>query len=154
MNDNLEEQTDAERLQELKAELSRHFGKLSRWKALCQERDITSVEEQIRLAGEVLKTSSTGTNAEWLTYHLRLKGGKSFDVDEMLAENGPASGKDGAPGFPFMTASSCQTFGRASLRELIAWPLIAILILLSMEAQIQTRSRRMSRDRAMTCQHS
>ena len=81
----------------MKAELFRHFGKFTRWKALCQERDVTTVEGQIRLAEEVLAAPSTGTNAEWLTYHLRLKGGKSFDVDEMLAGRSiTAPGKDGA----------------------------------------------------------
>ena len=74
-----------ERLEELKAELFKHFGKLTRWKALCLEREVTTVEEQIRLAEEVLAASSTGTVAEWYSYHLRLQGRKSFDVDEYLA---------------------------------------------------------------------
>jgi hypothetical protein len=95
MSDDLEEK-DGDRLQEVKAELSRHFGKFTRWRALCQERDVTTVEDQIRLAEEVLAAPSTGTNAEWLTHHLRLKGGTSFDVDEMLAGVDPAPGKDGA----------------------------------------------------------
>ena len=55
-----------------------------------------TVEGQILLAEEVLAAPSTGTVAEWLTYHLRLQGGKSFDVDEMLAGGGPAPRKDGA----------------------------------------------------------
>jgi hypothetical protein len=96
MSDDLEQKTDAERLQELKAELSRHFGRFTRWKAMCQERDVTTVEKQIRLAEEVLAAPSTGTNAEWLTHHLRLQGGKSFDVDEMLARGGAAPSKDEA----------------------------------------------------------
>lgn len=96
MSDDLEQKTDAERLQELKTELFRHFGKLTHWRAMCQERNVTTVDEQIRLAEEVLAAPSTGTNAEWLTHHLRLKGSQSFDVDEMLAGNGPAPGKDGA----------------------------------------------------------
>ena len=88
--------SDADRLDELKAELFRYFGKFTRWKALCVEQDVTTVEVQIRLAEEVLAAPSTGTNAEWLTNHLRLRGGKSFDVDEMLAKAEPAPGKDGA----------------------------------------------------------
>lgn len=96
MSDEMDQQSDADRLDELKAELSRHFGKFTRWRVLCQERDVTTVEGQIRLAEEILAAPSTGTNAEWLTYHLRLQGGKSFDVDEMLAGDGPAPGKDGA----------------------------------------------------------
>lgn len=94
MSDDLGQRSDAERLDELKAELSRHFGKLTRWRALCVEWDVTNVEGQIRLAEEVLAAPSTGTNAEWLTHHLRLKGGKSFDVDEMLAGVDPAPSKD------------------------------------------------------------
>ncbi len=96
MSDELDQRSAADRLDELKAELFKHFGKYTRWRALCQERDITTVEEQIRLAEEVLAAPPTGTNAEWLTYHLRLKGGKSFNVDEMLAESDHASGKDEA----------------------------------------------------------
>lgn len=96
MNDNLGKQKDADRLDELKAELAKRFGKLTQWKALCVERDVTIIEGQIRLAEEVLAAPSTGTNAEWLTHHLRLQGGKSFDVDEMLARSDAASGKDGA----------------------------------------------------------
>jgi hypothetical protein len=95
MSDDLGQKTDAERLQELKAELSRHFGKFTRWKVLCQDRDATNVEDQIRLAEEVLAAPSTGTVAEWLTHHVRLQGGKSFDVDEMLARSDAAPGKDG-----------------------------------------------------------
>jgi len=94
MSDDLERKTDAERLQELKAELSRRFGRFTRWKAMCQERDVTNVEGQIRLAEEVLAAPSTGTNAEWLTHHLRMRGGQSFDVDEMLAGGDTAPRKD------------------------------------------------------------
>ena len=96
MSNDLDQRPDDDRLNELKADLCRRFGKFTRWKALCQERDVTTDEEKIRLAEEVLEAPSTGTNAEWLTYHLRLKGGKSFDVDEMLAGNEPSARKDGA----------------------------------------------------------
>ena len=95
MSDDLEKK-DAGRLDELKAELSGHFGRFTRWRALCQGRGVSTVEEQIRLAEEVLAAPSTGTNAEWLTHHLRLKGSQSFDVDEMLAGADPAPGKDEA----------------------------------------------------------
>ncbi len=95
MSDELNQGSDADRLEALKDELFKHFGKLTRWRALCVERDVTNVEGQSRLAEEVLKAPSTGTNAEWLTHHLRLQGGKSFDVDEMLA-GGASAGKDGA----------------------------------------------------------
>ena len=96
MSDDVDRRSDDERLVELKAELSQHFGKFTRWKVLCVERDVKIVEDQIRLAEEVLAAPSTSTNAEWLTYHLRLKDGKSFDVDEMLAGVDPFPGKDGA----------------------------------------------------------
>lgn len=96
MSDEQVQKTDDERLKELKVELSKHYGKLTRWRAACQEQTINSLEDQIRLAEEVLAAPTTGTNAEWLTHHLRLKGGKSFDVDEMLARSDAASGKDGA----------------------------------------------------------
>ena len=94
MSDDLDQRPDADRLEELKVELSRHFGKFTRWKLLCVERGAEMVDAQIHLADEVLEFPSTGTNAEWLTYHLRLKGGKSFDVDEMLAGNDPAVSKE------------------------------------------------------------
>ncbi|MCA1693885.1 MAG: hypothetical protein LC749_03675 [Actinobacteria bacterium] len=96
MSGNLDQTSDAGRLEALKAELSRHFGRYTRWKAMCVEQGVTAVEGEIRLAEEVLAAPSTGTNAEWLTHHLRLKGGNSFDVDEMLAGVDPAPGKDGA----------------------------------------------------------
>ena len=95
MINELDQGSDAERLQSLKVELSRHFGKFTRWKALCFERAAEMVDVQIRLAEEVLTAPSSGTVAEWYSHHLRLQGGKSFDVDEMLA-GGAAPGKDGA----------------------------------------------------------
>jgi hypothetical protein len=96
MSDEQVKRSDADRLDELRAELSLHFGKFTRWRAQCVEGDVTTVEGQIRQAEEVLAAPSTGTVAEWLTHHLRLKGGKSFDVDEMLAGGGLAPSKDGS----------------------------------------------------------
>lgn len=96
MSGEQDQRSDADRLNELKVELFKHFGKFTRWKALCVERDVTTVEGQIRLAEEILTAPSTGTVAEWLTHHLRLKGSQSFDVDEMLAGNGTAGRKDGS----------------------------------------------------------
>jgi hypothetical protein len=102
-----------ERLEGLKAELFKRFGKLTRWKALCLERDASTDEDKIRLAEEVLAAYSTGTVAEWYSYHLRLQGKKSFNIDEYLAgravgdgtstvgttsdeSGGPDHGRDGA----------------------------------------------------------
>jgi hypothetical protein len=73
------------RLEELLAELGKHFGKLTRWRALCQERDTTTDEGKIRLAEEVLSAYSTGTVAEWHSFHLRLQGKKIINVDDFLA---------------------------------------------------------------------
>ena len=56
----------SDRLRELRSKLFEHFGKITRWKVLCQERDATTDEEKIRLAEEVLRTPSTGTVAEWV----------------------------------------------------------------------------------------
>ena len=73
-----------ERLDGLLTELVKHFGKLTRWRALCLEREVTTDEEKIRLAEEVL-ANSTGTVAEWYSYHLRLQGRKPFNIDDLLA---------------------------------------------------------------------
>jgi hypothetical protein len=74
-----------QRLDDLLTELGKHFGKLTRWKALGQERDASTDEDKIRLAEEVLAAYSTGTVAEWYRYHLRLQGRKSVNIDEYLA---------------------------------------------------------------------
>src|SRR4051794_21373496 len=47
------DQLPSERLKELRSELFEHFGKITRWKVLCQERDATTDEEKILLAEEV-----------------------------------------------------------------------------------------------------
>jgi hypothetical protein len=67
------DQQSSERLKELRSELFKHFGKITRWKVLCQERDATTDEEKIRIAEEVFNTPSTGTVAEWWGSHLRLQ---------------------------------------------------------------------------------
>jgi hypothetical protein len=45
MSDGQDQRSDVDRLDELKAQLSKSFGRLTKWKALCQERDVTTVEE-------------------------------------------------------------------------------------------------------------
>ena len=82
-----------ERLEDLLTELGKHFGKLTRWRALCQERGVTTDEDKIRLAEEVLAAYSTGTVAEWHSYHLRLQGRKPLNIDDLLA--GRAAGDQG-----------------------------------------------------------
>ena len=75
----------SERLERLKAQLFEHFGKLTRWKAICVERDARTDEDKIRLAEEVLAAPSTGTVAEWYGHHLRLQGKETFNLDDYLA---------------------------------------------------------------------
>jgi hypothetical protein len=72
-------------LDDLLNELGKHFGKLTRWKALCQEREITTDEKKIELAEEVLAAYSTGTVSEWYSYHLRLQGRKPLNIDDLLS---------------------------------------------------------------------
>lgn len=73
------------KLDDLLTELGKHFGKLTRWRALCQEQGVTTDEDKIRLAEEVLVAYSTGTVAEWQSYHLRLQGKKPLNIDDVLA---------------------------------------------------------------------
>ena len=66
-------QPSNERLNELRTELFKVVGKVTRWKVLCQEQSAMTDEEKIRLAEEVLRTPSTGTVSEWWGSYLRLK---------------------------------------------------------------------------------
>jgi hypothetical protein len=84
-NKRVDNSGSGKRLEELKNELFTRFGKLTRWKALCLEQDATTDEKKIRLAEEVLASSSTGTVAEWRGYDLRLQGKKSFNIDDYLS---------------------------------------------------------------------
>lgn len=86
----------SERLERLKAELFKHFGKLTRWEVLCVERGAKTDEEKIRLAEEVLASPCTGTVSEWYGHHLRLQGKESFNLDDYLA--GRRSSTDGGSG--------------------------------------------------------
>ena len=70
-----------ERLEEVRTELLRQFGKITLWKVLCRERDAVTDEDKIRLAEEVLKTPTTGTVAEWWGSHLRLSRDRSPEAD-------------------------------------------------------------------------
>lgn len=74
-----------DRLDDLLTELGKHFGKLTRWRALCQERGVTTDEHKILLAEEVLAAYSTGTVAEWQSYQLRLQGKKPLNIDDVMA---------------------------------------------------------------------
>jgi hypothetical protein len=74
------------RLQQLLFELGKHFGKTTRWKALCKERKVRTDDEKIKLAEQVLGEWTTGTVAELSSHRARLDGAKSISVDEFLGK--------------------------------------------------------------------
>jgi hypothetical protein len=67
----------SQRLQELRAELAKHFGKTTRWKVLCKQQKASSDEDKIKLAEQVLAEWTTGTVAEWQSHWLELQGVES-----------------------------------------------------------------------------
>jgi hypothetical protein len=77
------------RLKQLLVELGKHFGKTTRWRALCKERQATVDEEKIKLAEQVLGEWSTGTVAELASHRAKLGGAKSIRVDEFLRGKKP-----------------------------------------------------------------
>lgn len=74
------------RLEQLLVELGKHFGKTTRWKTLCKERNATTDEEKMKLAEQVLGEWSTGAVAELSSHRARLDGAKSITVDEFLSK--------------------------------------------------------------------
>lgn len=44
-------------LNQIQSELSKVFGRLTKWRILCKEKNATSEEEQIRLANQVIAES-------------------------------------------------------------------------------------------------
>jgi hypothetical protein len=72
------------RLQQLLVELGKHFGKTTRWRALCKENKATTDDEKIKVAEQVLGEWSTGTVAELSSHRAKLGGAKSITVDEFL----------------------------------------------------------------------
>lgn len=76
----------SKRLEALRVELAKHFGKTTRWKVLCKERNATTEEDQIKLAEQVLGEWSTGTVAELRSHQLDLEGVKPVALDEFLGQ--------------------------------------------------------------------
>jgi hypothetical protein len=72
------------KLKKLLAELGIHFGKTTRWRALCKERNARSDDEKIVIAEQVLHEWSSGTVAELYSHNAKLHGAKSITVQEFL----------------------------------------------------------------------
>lgn len=64
----------SKRLDKLKKELGKVFGRLNKWRARCKEQNVSTVAEKIRLAEEVLAEPCSGTVAEARTHSLGLQG--------------------------------------------------------------------------------
>jgi hypothetical protein len=65
-------------LDELLTELSKVFGRLTKWRLRCKEQNATSEADLIRLAEQVLAEPCTGTVAEGYSHWLRLNGAQSI----------------------------------------------------------------------------
>lgn len=72
------------KLKKLLAELGRHFGKTTRWRAVCKEQNATTDDERIAVAEQVLQEWSTGTVAELYSHNAKLHGAKATTVQEFL----------------------------------------------------------------------
>jgi hypothetical protein len=75
------------RLQQLLVELGKHFGKTTRWRALCKETNAETDEDKIKLAQQVLGEWSTGTVAEFSSERAKLTGAKTITVDDLLGKS-------------------------------------------------------------------
>jgi hypothetical protein len=64
----------SKRLDELKAELGKVFGRLNKWRSRCKEQNAGTEAEKIKLAEEVLAEPCSGTVAEARTHSLGLQG--------------------------------------------------------------------------------
>jgi hypothetical protein len=64
------------RLEELLTILDKDFGKITRWRALCQEQNAITEVEQIRLAEQVLAEPSMGTVGAGYSQWVKLQGAK------------------------------------------------------------------------------
>jgi hypothetical protein len=67
----------SKRLDQLKAELAKVFGRYSKWELRCKERNAATEAEQIKLAEEVLAEPCSGTVAEARTHSLGPQGVKT-----------------------------------------------------------------------------
>ena len=61
-------------LAKLQAELSKKFGRLTKWRLRCKEHNVTSEVDMIRLAQEVLNEPCTGGVVEAYGYQRQLQG--------------------------------------------------------------------------------
>lgn len=82
----------SKRLDELKAELAKVFGRYSKWQLRCKERKARTAAEKIKLAEEVLAEPCNGTVAEARTHSLGLQGVKTVDLKDFLGR-GTAKGR-------------------------------------------------------------
>jgi hypothetical protein len=74
----------SQRLDELKAELAKVFGRYSKWQLRCKEQNARTDAEQIKLAEEVLAEPCTGTVAEARTHALGLQGVQTIELKDFL----------------------------------------------------------------------
>lgn len=74
----------SKRLDELRTELAKVFGRHSKWQLRCKEQNATTEQQKVKLAEEVLAEPCTGTVAEARTHSLGLKGIKSVELDVFL----------------------------------------------------------------------
>jgi hypothetical protein len=74
----------SQRLEELKAELGKVFGRYAKWQLRCKEQNARTEAEQIKLAEEVLAEPCTGTVAEARTHSLGLQGVKTIELKDFL----------------------------------------------------------------------
>ncbi len=81
------------RLDELRKELGTVFGRLTKWRARCQERNALTEAEQIKLAEEVLAEPCSGTVAEARTHSLSLEGVQTLELDDFLGKQKTAKVK-------------------------------------------------------------
>ena len=74
----------SQRLDDLKTELAKVFGRFTKWQLRCKEQNATTEAEQIKLAEEVLAEPCTGTVAEAHTHSLGLQGVKTINLKDFL----------------------------------------------------------------------
>jgi hypothetical protein len=64
----------SKRLDELKTELAKVFGRYTKWQQRCKEQNASTEAEKFKLAEDVLAEPCTGTVAEARTHSLGLQG--------------------------------------------------------------------------------
>lgn len=74
----------SQRLKELKAELVKVFGRLTKWELRCKEQGATTDADRIKVAVQVLAEPCTGTIAEAHTHRLGLEGATTVDLNQFF----------------------------------------------------------------------